>query len=108
MSWINVPVMPGSIVTPTPSAPLGTVIFERFTVTLSAAMVIPPLIRRASITVPAFFNEGQRAATREAGELAGLEVVRIINEPTAAVLTYDPHPPAPENIGLWVFRHLAP
>ena len=44
------------------------------------------------ITVPAFFNDGQRQATREAGELAGLEVVRIINEPTAAVLTYDPHP----------------
>ena len=44
------------------------------------------------ITVPAFFNDVQRQATREAGELAGLEVVRIINEPTAAVLTYDPHP----------------
>src|ERR1700739_813724 len=50
-------------------------------------------VQKAVITVPAFFNEGQRAATREAGELAGLEVVRIINEPTAAVLTYDPHPP---------------
>jgi len=50
-------------------------------------------VRKAVITVPAFFNEGQRDATREAGELAGLEVVRIINEPTAAVLTYDPHPP---------------
>src|SRR5437763_5676381 len=50
-------------------------------------------VKKAVITVPAFFNEGQRAATREAGELAGLEVVRIINEPTAAVLTYDPHPP---------------
>src|SRR5437588_920261 len=49
-------------------------------------------VQKAVITVPAFFNEGQRAATREAGELAGLEVVRIINEPTAAVLTYDPHP----------------
>jgi molecular chaperone DnaK len=40
--------------------------------------------------VPAFFNEVQREATREAGVLAGLEVVRIINEPTAAALTYDP------------------
>ncbi len=50
-------------------------------------------VSKAVITVPAFFNDGQRAATREAGELAGLEVVRIINEPTAAVLTYDPHPP---------------
>ncbi len=49
-------------------------------------------VKKAVITVPAFFNDGQRQATREAGELAGLEVVRIINEPTAAVLTYDPHP----------------
>ncbi len=55
-------------------------------------------VRKAVITVPAFFNEGQRAATREAGELAGLEVVRIINEPTAAVLTYDPHPPEMERL----------
>lgn len=47
--------------------------------------------RKAVITVPAFFNETQRQATREAGELAGLEVVRIINEPTAAALTYEPN-----------------
>ncbi len=46
-------------------------------------------VHKAVITVPAFFNEVQREATREAGELAGLEVVRIINEPTAAALTYD-------------------
>ncbi len=50
------------------------------------------------ITVPAFFKDVQRQATREAGELAGLEVVRIINEPTAAVLTYDPHPPERERL----------
>lgn len=49
-------------------------------------------VAKAVITVPAFFNDGQRQATRQAGELAGLEVVRIINEPTAAVLTYNPHP----------------
>ncbi len=49
-------------------------------------------VRKAVITVPAFFNETQREATREAGELAGLEVVRIINEPTAASLTYEAHP----------------
>ena len=49
-------------------------------------------VRKAVITVPAFFNEQQREATREAGELAGLEVVRIINEPTAASLTYNPTP----------------
>ena len=45
---------------------------------------------RAVITVPAFFNEIQREATREAGELAGLNVLRIINEPTAASLVYEP------------------
>jgi molecular chaperone DnaK len=49
-------------------------------------------VRKAVITVPAFFNEQQREATREAGELAGLEVVRIINEPTAAALTYNSNP----------------
>lgn len=45
-------------------------------------------IRKAVITVPAFFNERQRKATQLAGELAGLDVVRIINEPTAAALAY--------------------
>ena len=48
-------------------------------------------LTKAVITVPAFFSENQRTATREAGELAGLEVVRIINEPTAASLTYEPN-----------------
>src|SRR5438105_6311216 len=48
-------------------------------------------VRKAVITVPAYFNDSQRQATREAGELAGLEVVRILNEPTAASLTYDPN-----------------
>lgn len=45
-------------------------------------------IRKAVITVPAFFDESQRKATKDAGSLAGLEVVRIINEPTAAALAY--------------------
>src|SRR5947208_1063952 len=48
-------------------------------------------VSKAVITVPAYFNDSQRQATREAGELAGLEVVRILNEPTAASLTYDPN-----------------
>src|SRR5882724_4897034 len=47
-------------------------------------------VKKAVITVPAYFNDAQRQATREAGELAGLEVVRILNEPTAASLAYDP------------------
>ena len=45
-------------------------------------------MRQAVITVPAYFNDAQRQATREAGEIAGLEVVRILNEPTAAALAY--------------------
>lgn len=43
---------------------------------------------KAVITVPAYFNDAQRQATRDAGKLAGLEVLRIINEPTAASLAY--------------------
>ena len=46
-------------------------------------------IRRAVITVPAYFEDAQRRATVRAGELAGLEVVRLLNEPTAAALIYD-------------------
>ncbi len=45
-------------------------------------------VRRAVITVPAYFNDSQRQATKDAGEIAGLEVLRIINEPTAAALSY--------------------
>jgi molecular chaperone DnaK len=45
-------------------------------------------ISKAVITVPAYFHDGQRAATKKAGELAGLEVVRILSEPTAAALSY--------------------
>src|SRR5665811_1193084 len=45
-------------------------------------------ITQAVITVPAYFNDSQRQATKDAGEIAGLEVLRIINEPTAAALAY--------------------
>ncbi|MCY4562109.1 MAG: molecular chaperone DnaK [Flavobacteriaceae bacterium] len=45
-------------------------------------------VTRAAITVPAYFNDSQRQATKEAGEIAGLKVERIINEPTAAALAY--------------------
>ena len=46
-------------------------------------------VTKAVITVPAYFSDAQRQATREAGEIAGLDVVRIINEPTAAALVYE-------------------
>ena len=45
-------------------------------------------ISQAVITVPAYFNDAQRQATKDAGQIAGLEVLRIVNEPTAAALAY--------------------
>ena len=45
-------------------------------------------VQKAVITVPAYFNDAQRQATKDAGQIAGLDVVRIINEPTAAALAY--------------------
>ncbi|MBF0226085.1 MAG: Hsp70 family protein [Desulfobacterales bacterium] len=54
-----------------------------------AEKVIGTKVNKAVITVPAYFTDSQRQATREAGEIAGLEVVRIINEPTAAALAYE-------------------
>ena len=45
-------------------------------------------ITQAVITVPAYFSDSQRQATKDAGKIAGLEVLRIINEPTAAALAY--------------------
>ena len=48
-------------------------------------------VNRAVITVPAYFNDAQRQATKDAGRLAGLEVLRLVNEPTAAALAYGLH-----------------
>src|SRR5689334_23561413 len=45
-------------------------------------------VTQAVITVPAYFDDAQRTATKEAGQIAGLEVLRIVNEPTAAALAY--------------------
>jgi len=45
-------------------------------------------INKAVITVPAYFNEAQKKATKEAGEISGLKVIRILNEPTAAAIGY--------------------
>ena len=45
-------------------------------------------VKKAVITVPAYFNDNQRQATKDAGTIAGLEVVRLINEPTAAAFAY--------------------
>ena len=53
-----------------------------------AEHILKTPVTRAVITVPAYFNDAQRQATRDAGKLAGLDVLRIINEPTAASLAY--------------------
>ena len=45
-------------------------------------------VKKAVVTVPAYFNDSQRQATKDAGAIAGLEVMRIINEPTAAAIAY--------------------
>jgi molecular chaperone DnaK len=55
-------------------------------------------VTEAVITVPAYFNDAQRQATKDAGRIAGLEVLRIINEPTAAALAYGLDKHAPETV----------
>ncbi|QDU61950.1 Chaperone protein DnaK [Planctomycetes bacterium Pan216] len=65
---------------------ISAMILRRLRDRASRALQQP--VSRAVITVPAFFDDNQRQATREAGELAGLTVERIINEPTAATLVY--------------------
>jgi molecular chaperone DnaK len=58
-------------------------------------------VTKAVITVPAYFNDAQRQATKQAGEIAGLEVLRIINEPTAAALAYGLEKKSDETIAVY-------
>src|SRR5271154_1267996 len=58
-------------------------------------------VTKAVITVPAYFNDAQRQATKDAGKIAGLEVLRIINEPTAAALAYGLDKKGNETILVW-------
>ena len=60
-------------------------------------------IEQAVITVPAYFNDSQRQATKDAGQVAGLEVLRIINEPTAAALAYGLDKKTDETIAVYDF-----
>src|ERR1700679_2544448 len=57
----------------------------------------------AVITVPAYFNDAQRQATKDAGQIAGLEVMRIVNEPTAAALAYGLDKKKDETIAVYDF-----
>src|SRR5712675_2312935 len=60
-------------------------------------------VTKAVITVPAYFNDSQRQATKDAGQIAGLEVMRIINEPTAAALAYGLDKKTNETIAVYDF-----
>ena len=60
-------------------------------------------VQKAVITVPAYFNDAQRQATKQAGEIAAMEVVRIINEPTAAALAYGLDKKSDETIAVYDF-----
>ena len=60
-------------------------------------------VSRAVITVPAYFNDAQRQATKDAGQIAGLEVLRIVNEPTAAALAYGLDKKTDETIAVYDF-----
>ncbi len=60
-------------------------------------------VQQAVITVPAYFNDAQRQATKEAGQIAGLEVMRIVNEPTAAALAYGLDKKKDETIAVYDF-----
>jgi molecular chaperone DnaK len=60
-------------------------------------------VSKAVITVPAYFNDAQRQATKEAGKIAGLEVMRIVNEPTAAALAYGLDKKKDETIAVYDF-----
>jgi molecular chaperone DnaK len=60
-------------------------------------------VNKAVITVPAYFNDAQRQATKDAGQIAGLEVMRIVNEPTAAALAYGLDKKKDETIAVYDF-----
>ncbi len=87
---------------------------ERFAPAQVSAMILQKLkqaaeeylgqpVTKAVITVPAYFNDAQRQATKEAGAIAGLEVMRIVNEPTAAALAYGLDKKKDETIAVYDF-----
>src|SRR6187455_3445538 len=69
----------------------------------SAEDYLGTTVTKAVITVPAYFNDAQRQATKEAGQIAGLEVMRIVNEPTAAALAYGLDKKKDETIAVYDF-----
>ena len=69
----------------------------------SAEQYLGQKVSKAVVTVPAYFNDSQRQATKDAGKIAGLEVLRIVNEPTAAALAYGLDKKADETIAVFDF-----
>ena len=69
----------------------------------SAEEYLGQKVEKAVITVPAYFNDSQRQATKDAGQIAGLEVMRIVNEPTAAALAYGLDKKKDETIAVYDF-----
>ena len=69
----------------------------------SAEEYLGQSVQKAVITVPAYFNDAQRQATKDAGQIAGLEVMRIVNEPTAAALAYGLDKKKDETIAVYDF-----
>ena len=69
----------------------------------SAEEYLGQSVEKAVITVPAYFNDAQRQATKDAGQIAGLEVLRIVNEPTAAALAYGLDKKTDETIAVYDF-----
>merc|ERR1712093_404344 len=65
---------------------IGGFVLQKMKETAEAYLTKP--IQNAVVTVPAYFNDSQRQATKDAGQIAGLNVLRVVNEPTAAALAY--------------------
>ena len=78
---------------------ISAMILQKLKVDAEAYLGEP--VTQAVITVPAYFNDSQRQATKDAGKIAGLEVLRIINEPTAASLAYGLDKKSEEKIAIY-------
>ncbi len=84
-----------------PPPPLSAMVLQKLKQAAEDYLGQP--VTRAVITVPAYFNDAQRQATKEAGSIAGLEVMRIVNEPTAAALAYGLDKKKDETIAVYDF-----